>query len=633
MKKKKEEETSVFEVNQNLQNIISPSGIKVDSTHTEVGENYGKIYAVSRYSPMNDYGWLAPLCNLEGTGTTIEYKKTDPAKLIEIFNKNFKEKEGNQNALKNESDKQINEHELKDLRKMIDRIAIQQEPVGYINIMLHIQNDTERKLNERIKRVSSAVSINGCNIKLLKKRQYQALKAIAPYGIPNETAKRIGQRNIPISTFFGGFPMANPGINDENGYYLGKTTNNRLVILDMWKRGRDRINSNWFILGPPGSGKSTTLKDLLTNEYGFGTKIIMFDPEEEYVDLTNHPDIKGKVIDCCGGGRGRINPLQIRKVAVVKKEDLEEGEKISDYFTFDTMEGNYSDQEQESKSDMALYIQQLKVFFAIYFGREEFTPGISAILEELLIEAYNEHGISWDTDIEHVSNEDYPIISEVYVKAKERSEQENLSAYKRENYEKLCDLLYPAAEGSDQFMWNGPTTLQADADFVDLVISSLLEANDRVKLAQFHNIITWAWTELSKDRTQKVLFGIDEGYLVVEPEFPELMKYIRNMSKRLRKYEGSIMFITHSVVDLLDPKVKRYGQAIMDNACYKLILGADGQNLEEIRKLYGLSEKEIQTLEKKNRGEGIFFAGNTRVILQIDVSDKKLEMFGKAGGR
>lgn len=49
------------------------------------------------------------------------------------------------------------------------------------------------------------------------------------------------------------------------------------------------------------------------------------------------------------------------------------------------------------------------------------------------------------------------------------------------------------------------------------------------------------------------------------------MKYLRNYSKRLRKYEGALWFITHSVVDLLDPAVKRYGQAIIDNACYKFV--------------------------------------------------------------
>lgn len=624
MPKKKTEEKSVYDLNENFLNIIAPSGVVVNGTHTELGENYGKIFAISRYSPNNDYGWLAPLCNLEGTSTTIEYKHTDPGKLIDVFNKSISEKEGERNGLKNESDKQINEKEIKDLKKMIDRLAVQQEPVGYINIMLHIQSDTPKSLNERIKRVSSAVSINGNNMKLLKKRQLQALKAIAPYGLPNEDAEKIGQQNTPVSTFFGGFPMANPGIYDENGHYLGKTKNNRIVILDMWKRNADRVNSNWFISGIPGTGKSTFLKDIFVDEFAYGTRIIIFDPEEEYRDLAVHPDIQGDVINCSGGDKGRINPLQIRKAAVVRKEDLEEGESITDFYDF----GNV-----DVTSDMALYIQQLKTFFKLYFGKEEFTAGISAILEENLIELYNEKGITWKTDVTTLKNTDFPILSELYEKIKKKSKAEGLSEYKKCNYEKLVDLLFSAGEGADSFLWNGPTTLESDADFVDLIISSLLEAEDRVKRAQFYNIITWAWNELSKDRHQRVLFGVDEGYLVVDPDYPDLMKYIRNMCKRLRKYEGGLMFITHSVVDVLDPAVKRFGQAIIDSACYKFIMGTDGKNLKETQELFNLSEEEVRILERRRRGQGILYAGSVRLKLTVDVSDKKLEMFGKAGGR
>ena len=35
-----------------------------------------------------------------------------------------------------------------------------------------------------------------------------------------------------------------------------------------------------------------------------------------------------------------------------------------------------------------------------------------------------------------------------------------------------------------------------------------------------------------------------------------------------------------------------YGQAILDMACYKVLMGADGQNLEEMKELYKLTEAE-----------------------------------------
>lgn len=626
MKRKNNEKKtqgSVYAINENIINIISPAGVDFDNIHTSLGENVGKIYSVTRYPYSNDYGWLAPLCNLEGTSTTIEFHYTEPGPLIDIFDKRINEMEGNKGTLKNQSERDLNEKAIEDLRKLVKKLSVEQEPVGYICILLHVQDTSEERLNERIKRISSIVSIQGCNMKLLKYRQGKGLKVIAPYGIPHQDVSNMGMRNMPISTFLGGFPMANPGLNDEGGYYLGKTTNNRLVILNMWLRGKDRTNSNWVIFGPPGIGKSTALKFILLLEFAFGTRIIMFDPEEEYVELCGRPEINGDVINCAGGSKGRINPLQVRKTAVVREEDLDEGEVLEDYLVFD----------EERPSDLALYIQQLRVFFTLYFGKEQFTPGISAILEQALIELYNGFGINMDTDVSSIPNDKWPIPEDLYKKLEEMSREKGMSDYRKNNYERLLDLLYSMAKGADSYLWNGPTTLEPDADFVDLVISSLLDADERVKRAQFYNIMSWAWTELSRDRSQKVLFGVDEGYLVVDPEYPDIMKYLRNMNKRLRKYEGGLMFITHSVVDVLDPPVKRYGQAIIDNACYKFIMGCDGKNLEEATKLFNLSENEVNLLSQKNRGQGIFFAGNTRLNLKVDVSDKFLKMMGKAGGR
>lgn len=622
-KKKIQGETaSAYPVNENILNIIQPAGIDFDSIHTSLGENRGKLYCISRYPASNDYGWLAPLCNLEGTSTIVEFHYTDPGNLISMYDRRINEMRGNQGTLKKQSEIEINEKAIEDLEKLIKRLSVEEEPVGYINIMLHVQDSSEERLNERIKKISSNVSVQKCNIKLLKYRQGIGLKVIAPYGIPEERVSNMGMRNMPISTFIGGFPMANPGLNDKGGYDLGTTTNNRLVILNMWLRGKDRMNSNWVIFGPPGIGKSTTLKYLLLLEYAYGTKIIMLDPEIEYEDITKHPYVNGEIINCAGGRNGRINPLQARKTAVVKREDLKEKESMEDFIEFG----------EDESSELALYIQQLRVFFGLYFGKENYDAGISAILEESVISLYADFGIDWDTEIGLIPNEQWPTMPDLYHKVEDKLKQEGLSEYKKGNYERLLDLLFSSGKGADR-LWNGSTTLDVKTDFVDLAVKSLLDADERVQRAQFYNIMSWAWTELSKDRQQKVLFGVDEGYLVIDPEYPDIMKYLRNMSKRLRKYEGGLMFITHSVIDLCDPSVRRYGQAVIDNACYKLIMGCDGKNLEEARTTFNLSEAEVNILSQKNRGMGVFFAGSTRLNLKINVSDEFLSMMGTAGGR
>ena len=614
------------DLNEHILNIITPSGIDYDSTHANIGENVGKIYCISRYPAENiKYGWLAALCQLEGTITSIEFRRTDADNLIDVYNKKIAQLKGDRTTAKVESDKQLIDKAIKDLEGLIQKIAVQKEPVGYVNIMLYIRHTDGRMLEDRIKRVSGAVAVAQCKLLNLKYKQLQAMKCMAPYGIPSQQVARMGERNMPISTFLGGFPMANAGINDPGGYWLGRTSRTKSGgILNQGITSNDRVNSNWFISGLPGSGKSTAIKKIQTCEYSFGTKIITLDPEEEYVDLAAHPDINGDVIDCAGGSTGRINPLQVKYSPRITEDDLNDGENLNDYMVYD---------EEMGISDLALHIQNLRVFFKLYFGAESFDAGIKTALEECIIEVYRDFHITWDTEIAFLQPEDYPVIRDLYNKVEEKSKKPDLSQYKQSVYDRLKDLLYSIAYGADQFIWNGPTTINPQSDFIVLNCSKLLELDENVKRAQFFNLTSWAWHEMSKDRSQKVIFGIDEGYLCVDPDYPDLMKFVRNVSKRDRKYEAGLMFITHSAVDVLDPAVKRFGQAIIDNSCYRFIMGTDGKNLQETVDLFNLTEGEQTILASKSRGVGILFAGSVRLDMRLEVSNEMLEMFGKRGGR
>ena len=285
-------------------------------------------------------------------------------------------------------------------------------------------------------------------------------------------------------------------------------------------------------------------------------------------------------------------------------------------------------------SDVALHIQSLRVFFDIYFGKQAMEKtGMRARLENCIIETYKRFGIGLDSDVSKLKAEDYPCISDLYETARQFSKDQKLSERRRNQYEELEDLLFPAAKGADQYLWNGPTTLNPRSDFTVLNTSKLLEMDDNVRNAQFYNMQTWNWHEMSKDRKEKCLTTVDEGYLFVDPDNPMLMKYFRNMSKRDRKYEAGLMFVTHAPADVLDPAVKRLGQAIIDNSCYKMIMGCDSKNLEETKEVLKLSDKEELLLTSKTRGKGILFAGNTRLELNVDIPDKFLEMFGAGGGR
>lgn len=145
---------------------------------------------------------------------------------------------------------------------------------------------------------------------------------------------------------------------------------------------------------------------------------------------------------------------------------MNSGDNLSDYMIYD---------EDSGISDLALHIQNLRVFFKLYFGSESFDAGIKTALEECLIDVYRDFNITWDTEIAFLKPEDYPVIRDLYNKAEEKSKKEGISEYKKSVYDKLLDLLYSIAYGADQFIWNGPTIHKSTVSFIVLNCSKLLE--------------------------------------------------------------------------------------------------------------------------------------------------------------
>jgi hypothetical protein len=146
-------------------------------------------------------------------------------------------------------------------------------------------------------------------------------------------------------------------------------------------------------------------------------------------------------------------------------------------------------------------------------------------------------------------------------------------------YADLACLLKDVSEGSDSFLWNGHSTLQADSSCICLDTHDLQNTSDNVKRTQYFNILTWCWEQMSRNRTERVLLIADEAYLMIDPNVPQSLVFLRNVAKRARKYEAGIAIISYSVVDFLDESIRMYGQALLDIPCFKILMGCDGKNL------------------------------------------------------
>lgn len=595
------------EINQNILNIITPSGLKFNNNSFVLGDNYAKCMVISRYPSNCSYGWLSQVTAIEGTTAKIEFTPCDSANLIRRCDEQIHQLKTDVEVVKDESIRKIKSKAIEDISKMIERISINNEVVGYLNVMLMVQAPTESKLEERVKKVNSTIAVFGGSLSNLTMRQKETYCCISPYGLPNQTVGDVGQRNMPLSTFIGGFVNNSSAINDGSGYLFGKSLKGIPSVLDIWMRNEVRTNSNWFIMGVPGVGKSTAVKNLLIREYALQTRIIICDAEKEYRDLTTN--LGGDIVNCGGGDRGKINPLEMRKVP--SDEEEEKNRTFSD--------------EGHGMGDLALHFQFLRKFFSLYDKR---ILSLRATLEECLESLYGAFHITWNTRSESLTSKDYPIMKDLYDLIEERMKQDD-----NEELPQLLKIFRGMAIGADSFIWNGHTDIETTGDIVDLDMSQLLESDDNIKNAQFFNILSWCWNQVIQNRSERILLVVDEGYLYVDPENPESLKFLRNTSKRIRKYEGSLVFITQSICDLVDPVVKRFGQVIFDNACYKFLMGCDGQNLDDTASVFKLTDSEITLLASQQRGKGILFVGAKRLSMKIEVPTEFLNIMGKSGGR
>ena len=598
-------------VNSALLNVVTPMGLEFQKNRLSVGENLGKIYGIIRYPQKVDVEWLSKLTNIPSTLVSIGFHPVDNGTLINAISKSVVQQRGLADGAKDPLSRQRAEKAAEDGEKVIMQIDREGETVGLMSVEVMPVAKDEKEFKKACRRAESVASVMKCKMRVIPNLQKEAFMHLSPTFPNNPKMESILQKVVPFSTFVGGFPFSSSGFNDGEGYYFAKDTSGGLVIVDTWKRGGDRTNSNFCVMGNSGVGKSTAIKHILLAEYMKGTKIIVIDPESEYKDMCLN--LKGDWINAVGGSKGMINPLQVRPSPKDDENEAEENRLYHD--------------EGYGMNDLALHMKNLEIFFSLYIP--SLTDMQKAVLKKCLVELYQKFHISWDTDIAALSSTDFPIFSDLYklVQEKAKSEREG------KTYADLALLLYDIAEGADSFIWNGYTSVSSDAQITVMDTHALQETGDNVKRTQYFNILTYDWEQMSRDRNERVLLICDEAYLMIDQKVPQSLVYLRNVMKRARKYEAALGIISHSLVDFLGVAIKQYGQALLDIPCYKILMGTDGKNLKETADLYDLTEAEQELLLSRKRGHALFMVGAKRLHIQFDIPEYKFKYMGAAGGR
>lgn len=514
----KKTDLKTIKENKILLNILAPlSGIEYKSNRMRIGDTFAKIYTIVKYPQNVSLGWLSKITNIPNTVSTQIFEPTDNTLLLENISKGIKQNEALLNTTNDAVERQRIERELISGEELIKKIDNDGEIVGYMTIVIMVIAETEEELLKRCKKIETKLSSMQMKIRCLASLVKNAFKCVVPFYNADKKIKNIAKRNVPLSTFVGGLPFASSGFNDGSGYYFARDIDGGIIVLDTWKRGNDRTNSNFVIMGTAGVGKSTVTKHLILNEVMLGNNILIIDPESEYYELTKN--LGGDCIDVSGGNdRGKINPLQIKPTP--QDEENEEIKGICD--------------KGKGIGEMALHFQTLRIFFKLLFP--ELTSIQMAILEEVLEDLYNKFDIYWETDISRLKNTDFPIMTDLYNLLKIHYERET-HATRKENLNILLSLIRQISEGADNTIFNGYTTIQRNSKIVCLDTGNIQNASENVKKAQYFNVLSWCWEQISRNRQEKTMLIADEAYLLIDKNCLQSIAFLRNVAKRCRKYE------------------------------------------------------------------------------------------------
>lgn len=580
---------------QGLRNAFAPAAIEFTGRAVDLGEYWARAYVVTDYPPAVDAGWLAGAANLEGVALAVHLLPTDPAKLTLAISRSISIMAGQMENGGSPLTLQRLERKIGDGQAMLRKIDQEQQTVFTVGVIALVTAPDEAVGLRRSKRLEGVLAAAGMRAMVAASRQEDGLRAAGPWGLFPESLRGGAPLQLPAETVAAAFPFSSGGINHGSGIIIGHDSSRGLVLVNRWHPPADSgiTNPNWTVLAGPGAGKSHGIKLMLHREWVQGTKIVVIDPEREYKHLCRELD--GAWVNA-GGGGARVNLFQ----APPLPREADDGE--------------------EAETDIGLsavgqHLQRVRMILSLYL------PGLTqmqrALLSRALRAVYEQAGITMDTDPATIPNQDWPHIGHLYAYTKTQES---------DDWRVLEALLEEAAIGADAALWAGPSAPVPDSDFIVIDIHDLENADENLQRAQFANVLGFAWDIVRRDRSERILLVVDEAWMLVDPNVPQALSFLKRMAKRIRKYSGSLNVITQNAGDFLAPEVAREGEPVLANASTKFLLRQDAKDLPTVTALYNLSEAEQDKLRSARIGEGLLIAGNQRAWVTIDTAPYETEL-------
>lgn len=589
---------------------VKPKEIVFHANRYKVDGTEAAVMAVSDYPLRVKNAWGAELFNIPNTKVIMHVKPVDKFKAIRRIDKCIGEMQTKQILSDKASEANSAEVHQETMDTLLNALQTENESLFDVTLTVTAYNYTG---NDNYKKAARrSMMMGNFRPSTLYGLQIEGFKSAAVS--PVSTLKS-QERGINSSSLAAAFPFVRTFVMDEGGILLGENNKTGFpFIFNMWKRGNLYQNSNAFVIGKSGSGKSYFLKNLIVNEWTNGTRIIMLDPEAEYLALTRN--LYGNVINVGNAREGRINPFHIYKILT------EDGTPADSKVTFNT------------------HLKMLESFFKIVLA--DAPLDVIELINNLTVETYERMGITENTDCSEFSADYFPLFSDLLdtLKNKDTAQMDELT--KRDI--KTAELyLQKFVNGRYSDIWNAPSTLQVNANLIDFDFQSLFaNKNNVVANAQMLLVFRFIEQEVINARERnknganlRTLIIADEAHLYIDPKFPIALDFFYSMSKRIRKYNGSFIPATQNIADWnANEELRGKTSAIIKNSQYTFIFKLSAPDMKDVLDVYragdSFNDEEQRMIISAVTGQA-FFVGSTelRACVRIQAGSYARELFSE----
>ena len=186
---------------------------------------------------------------------------------------------------------------------------------------------------------------------------------------------------------------------------------------------------------------------------------------------------------------------------------------------------------------------------------------------------------------------------------------------------RVAAILSRWVQGSLGQMFSAPTNIDLDAP---IVVFGMRELRDEM-VAPVHFLLAEAlWTRIKRKDRRRMLI-VDELGLLFED--PTIRRFVVGLARRIRKYDGSLVFATQNPGDLLSSE---QGAVVATNPAV-LFLGVQRPGeAAKLQRTFHLSRHQRTFLETARRGDFLLAAGAERLTVEVKAPPWQEEMMRTA---